>query len=260
MDVGKLPGLAAVVGCGEVGAGLVGMCIIAARDCSVKRVAEGDRKTALRGRTVSDGSIGHRPGFATVGGVKDTRCRAASGEPDVGSHGCYTGVAGGERTLAVESWRKLLRVDVLPASSAIAGAEDLEFSVHGIAYDEAMPGIRESHAVEEALGLMVGELEFPVVTLALVIDAGLVAGAGSEEKYLVGKGLDAAKVEIFAAGDVIDGPGFPAILCDEICTVGTARPDFVVIDDADAAQRIGAVALLRLPLGEGGDGEQEDEH
>jgi len=76
---------------------------------------------------------------------------------------------------------------------------------------------------------------------------------------MVTKRLHTAEVEIVGAGDVIDGPGFPAIFSYEICAMGSAGPDLAAIDDADPAQGFGGGALLRSPLGEAIGGEQEDQ-
>jgi hypothetical protein len=58
---------------------------------------------------------------------------------------------------------------------------------------------------------------------------------------------------------VIDGPGFPAISRDEVGAVGSACPDLVLVNDADAAQRFGGMARLRLPLRESSGGDEANQ-
>lgn len=145
----------------------------------------------------------------------------------------------------------------MPRPSAVASAQDLEFSVDRIADHETVFRIGEGHAIEEAFGLMIGELEFPGMPFAVVIDARLIAWAGGEEECFVANCFHTAEVEVFCAGNVVDRPMSTAVFRHEISAVRSTRPNFIVVDDAHAAQGFGAVARLRLPLGEGGGGEEK---
>lgn len=183
--------------------------------------------------------------------MKHAGSGAAGGKPHVYTFCRDTGVAGGECAFSVESRRKLFRIDVLPDSSAVASAEDLEFSVHWIADHEPVFGVGERHAIEEAVWLMVGELQFPAVSFALMVDARFVARASGEEERFTAKCVNTAEVEVIGAGNVVHGPSVSAIFRDEIRAVCAAGLDFIAIDDAHTAQGFGGMARLRLPLGEG---------
>ena len=86
-DLGERPGLAAVVGEGEVRSVLVGMFVITSGDDAVKRVAESDGKDAGGIGAVEDRGVEDLPGASAVGGVEDAGSAASGGEPDIGIGG-----------------------------------------------------------------------------------------------------------------------------------------------------------------------------
>ena len=47
--------------------------------------------------------------------------------------------------------------------AAVFGCDQLKFVVYGIAEGDAVVGVPERHAIEEALGVLVGELQGPGV-------------------------------------------------------------------------------------------------
>ena len=87
MEGSDSPGVAAVVGEGEVGAVLVGMFVVAAGDDAVGGVTEGDGEDSGGVGAVDDGSVEDLPGLAAIGGVEDAGGAASGGEPDVGVGG-----------------------------------------------------------------------------------------------------------------------------------------------------------------------------
>src|ERR1700722_329341 len=124
-DLGKCPGLAAILGKREVGAVAVRMFVIAAGDDAVQRIAKCDGKDTCRLGTMDDGSIEDLPRATAVRRVEDARGFASSREPEVGiivGKDGEAGVAGGKSAFAVDSWWKLRGGDRSPALP-VAGDE-----------------------------------------------------------------------------------------------------------------------------------------
>src|SRR5580704_18679095 len=71
-----------------------------------------------------------------------------------------------------------------------------------------MGWVPEDHGIEETFGIVIGELELPVLAgVGGVVDAGLVAGTGGhEEGFVGGEGYYGAEVQ---SGGVRDLGGYP---------------------------------------------------
>src|SRR6516164_738524 len=110
-----------------------------------------------------------------------------------------------------------------------------------------MIAIPEGEAVVEALRIGVGELKQPVLAgVGGFVDAGLLAGSGSEQVRFIGaEGFDVAEVEFFCAGDLGGNPGLAGVSGAEIRALGATSPYNAGGDGAHAAQVFGGVAVER---------------
>src|SRR5215831_6016177 len=94
--------------------------------------------------------------------MKYSRGGAPGGKPDVFTAVRRdTGIAGGKGTFSLKSRWNMAGIDVLPGLPAIPGAKDLKLAVHRVTDYHRMALIRKHHAVQKALRLLIGELEYP---------------------------------------------------------------------------------------------------
>ena len=98
--------------------------------------------------------------------------------------------------------------------AAVFGCDQFKFELAGVVCDriadgDAVIAIPESHAIEKAFGVFVGELQRPgFAGVGGFVDARLVAGSGAEQVGEVGaEGFYVAEVESFGAGDLGGLPG-----------------------------------------------------
>ena len=86
--------------------------------------------------------------------------------------------------------------------------------------------IPERHRVKKSFGIVVGELQLPVLsTIGRVVNARLVAGAGGhEERFGGGESNHSAEVESLRVGDLRRSPCNPTIDSAQESAVRTAGP------------------------------------
>src|ERR1039458_67204 len=258
---GSRPGEAAVGGEDDVLAVFGVLGVIAAYGDAMAGVGEGEGEDAGgRGIGANRGG-GDGPGVGAIFGMEQAGGAGASGgEPGVAlAEQGERSVAGGERALVGQGGR---RGSPLPGGAAVIGGEDLGAAVEWIARDNAVWRIPESDGVEEAFGIGVGEQERPVLAgVAGFIDAGFVAGAGTHQVDGARvDGADAAKIEVFGAGDFGSAPSHSAIGSREQRAAAAAGPYGAGVDRADTAQRGARITGLWRPgLRQEGSGETERE-
>ena len=174
-----------------------------------------------------DGNSGGGPRFASILCVEDAGSKASSDDVEF-SFGDdeEIGIAGCECAFFGESGGEILRWKRIPAK-AVAGVEDEEFSVDGIAEGKTHFFREASDGIEEERFIYVGVLLLPGgAAVGGFVDAGFVAfAAGHEIGGGVAEGDDAAKIEIGLAGDGEAGPGGAVIERAQDDAVRAGSPD-----------------------------------
>ena len=192
-------------------------------------VAKGNRENSGGIGTVRDGSLSDGPSLAAIRRVKDPRSGPASNEPDFffPERGDASS-AGSERAFAGYRCWKMRRRQRIPVR-AVIGGNQFKFQLalrigNWVADGDAVSGVPESHAIEEAFGIGIRELQRPVLAgIGSFVDAGSVCGAGGEKIGDIGiEGLDIAEIEGVRAGNLRCGPRVPAVHGAEISSVRTA--------------------------------------
>src|SRR5579859_5340917 len=137
--------------------------IIASEDHPVLIAPEQQREYALTRRSMNDRRFRHCPVQPAIAGMKYPRRRPSSTEPDIlFPVGRNARPARGESAFIGQRRRHTFDCHRRPGC-AVAGRDQREFSIDGIAHGDPVLAVPERKAVVERPGIFVGELELPAL-------------------------------------------------------------------------------------------------